>query len=161
MSSLIYTLLEMRIVSISTRSNSNMNWITKSYVADKSAEKKTKIAEECDLCEHLEEDINKMHRVHYEQDCCGPVSGYAVCEACDAKIEEQEDNQEYTCHDCGQEFKRKDGVLWKGFYFEESDGDEPTPVCGECSSKEKHLKRRQQWRDDYNFEVGPPDEESF
>lgn len=114
------------------------------------------VREEFDHCEHVQTG-GKAYRAIYESDCCGTVGVYACCKECSEKIDAREDEEEVTCHDCGQDFPRKDTVEWKPYDFYAPQGDEPLVICNSCRMAEKHLERRRKDKADREAEFDEDD----
>ena len=114
------------------------------------------VRDEFDHCEHVQTG-GKAYRAIYETDCCGPVGVYACCKECSEKIDAREDEEEVTCHDCGQDFPRKDTVEWKPYDFYAPQGDEPLVICNSCRMAEKHLERRRKDKADREAEFDEDD----
>jgi hypothetical protein len=127
-----------------------MNQITNRYNAI--------VKEEYDMCDHVKVG-ERAYRAIYESDSFGTVGVYACCKECSENLDKQEDEEEVTCHDCGQEFQRKDTVEWKPYDFYAPQGDEPLVICKVCRIADKHLARCRKDRADYNAEFGVEDEE--
>lgn len=118
------------------------------------------VRDEFDHCEHVQTG-GKAYRAIYETDCCGPVGVYACCKECSEKIDAREDEEEVTCHDCGQDFPRKDTVEWKPYDFYAPQGDEPLVICNSCRMAEKHLERRRKDKADREAEFGADDYDDY
>ena len=135
-----------------------MNWFTRRTLRGEfSTEEQAKkvVGRFGGCCEHVEANPMLAFGVTAENDSFGSES-YCMCEACWDKMSEEEDEEEHVCFDCNQKFKLKDGVLWKWYDFYAPQGDEPLPICNECSGKEKHLARVRKDRADLKEELSRP-----
>jgi len=93
-----------------------------------------------DLCEHLSVgDIAPV--VVEENDCFGPVAKAGYCTACNEARLEEEGNEEETCHDCAETFKKSELNEWRRFDFNARDGDVPFQICDNCWDAEQHQAR--------------------
>lgn len=117
-----------------------MNWFTRGIIIG-SAEHKQKMFDQDGGCEHAEKDINLAQVIRREMDSFGPVSSYVCCKACDDKAQEEEDNEECVCKDCGLSKKKKEGAEWRWYDFYAPQGDVAPFICNECRKLPKHLDR--------------------
>lgn len=131
-----------------------MNWNTTSYIAGRSPERIKKLIEQDDACEHVIADISLAYSVRAENDSFGTVGSCVCCKECDAKVDEEEDNEEHVCVDCLQTKPQKEGIQWKWYDFYPAQGDTPMFVCNCCRPKEKHQRRVANDRANYEAEFG-------
>ena len=117
-----------------------MNWFTQTYFGGASTERKQVLMEEHGGCSHVEQDIQKLAYVMYENDTWGR-EGHCVCEECYNKSQEEEANQEETCYDCKGIFRLGDMKVWKWYDFYPQQGDEPLYICKSCQTQPEHLDR--------------------
>lgn len=129
-----------------------MNWFTKTYCGTFPLERKVELLEEHGGCDHVENDPSLMFCVSYENDAWGR-EGYCMCQSCTENAEEAEGQEMVTCHDCGQEFQKKDTIEWRWYDFYAPQGDEPLTICEGCRHKETHLERRRRDRADLEEEL--------
>lgn len=87
-----------------------------------------------------------------ENDAFGIVAAFYSCNECEEARVAREEEEIYTCHDCGCEFPLKEGKQWKTWDHDPSAGDEPLDICGSCMQGEKHLERVRRDRADYELE---------
>jgi len=104
------------------------------------------------VCEHLK--VGDTAFMSGEQDSFGPVTRFYECQACREGSKEAELNEEYCCTDCKQPFRLRNGILWKPYDFDPSDGSEPVPVCNGCVERERHQARVTRDEADYDREFG-------
>lgn len=135
-----------------------MNQFKRAYIAAKTLDQKKALLEQDAGCEHVEKDLNLATTLRSEVDSMGPVSTYLCCDACDAKAEEAEGNEEVGCDDCKNIVKRKDGIEWKWYDFYAAQGDEPYFICNTCRYLEKHRNRVAKDQADYDLEFGNQEE---
>lgn len=117
-----------------------MNWFTKYHFNGASLEHKTQLVNEHGGCEHVMANPALLVSVSFENDSFGR-EGYCVCEECHKKQQEEVDSEVVTCHDCQQNFPRKETISWKWYDFYAAQGDEPVIVCDSCRTKPKHRER--------------------
>lgn len=115
------------------------------------------VTDEMDCCEHLTVGMN-AYRITSEIDGFGVVGRFAMCEACAKALDEAEDNELVTCHDCNTEFPRRETVEWTPYDYYPAQGDEPTIVCQNCKGKLKHQQRVARDRADQEREFGYDDD---
>lgn len=121
-----------------------MNWFTNVPVSHRK--------DGDDECEHVMEGAEPV-MIMRENDSFGPVGGMVVCQECWDKAKESEAEETHVCHDCGKEFPLKDGIAWRPYYFDVTQGDEPLHICNDCKVKPKHVERKRRDREDYLREM--------
>ena len=131
-----------------------MNWFTKKLVANKDNAYKSELVEKCGGCEHVEGDASKAYIVSYENDSFGVVDGYCQCEECFNSSQEKEDNELYSCTDCGSKHPKKDMTVWTWYDFYAAQGDVPLYICQTCKTADKHVNRVRKDKEDYEWELG-------
>ena len=125
-----------------------MNWNTKHLV------KLTQAAlDESDgCCPHVKVG-DTVYRAS-ENDPWGIVTAFYHCAECEEAAQAREEEELYQCTDCGKEFPLKEGVLFRWWDHDPSQGDEPLPVCGPCRKLPKHIERVRKNNADLERELG-------
>ena len=92
-------------------------------------------------CEHVLKDRTLAVIVIEERDGFGTVGMIAHCEPCWKKCQQEQQEEEVECADCGEWFPRKTMRAWKGFDFNPAEGDEEIHICATCLKGDRHKKR--------------------
>ena len=124
-----------------------MNWFTESYFGGVSLQRKETLLQEHGGCSHVEEDVQKLAYVMYENDAWGR-EGHCVCEGCHEKSHKEKDDQEEVCYDCQGVFRSGDMKAWKPYDFNPRKGDRYLHICKDFQTKPKHLDRVKRDKED-------------
>lgn len=130
-----------------------MNWFTRAYVAQYPHVVKQREVEQWGGCKHVEKDPSLLHIISYENDSFGK-EGYCLCEACHQEAQKTRDEETEVCHDCHQDFQRKDLMSWTPYDYYPAQGDEPIYICVGCQTHPTHRDRIARDQDDYRAEFG-------
>lgn len=115
-----------------------MNWFTRESLANVSDKEKREIIKADGSCVHARRNIINAAFLRAENDSHGRVSTYVCCCDCDAKAQEERDNQLVTCGYCFKDVRSVDTAEYRWYGFSYREGDEAKIVCKNCKTSPTH-----------------------